>query len=281
MISSNKEIKLAVLDLNNGQTNRGRPAIEKLALELGYNGVDIFDVRKKELPDPKRYARFVSTGGPGDPRDWGQNTNNPNDNWGKGYFEFLDTIDTHNEENPDDLKYGFFICHSFQLTSKHYGLGELTPRENGKLAGIQQHIISPYAHLLPNINLGEEGSLIDVFENRDYQVKPVYCTDGAGKFFPLTFDKSGALTGYGNWDGTRIGFQFHPEATAVDTEKMLIDTVDERNLAAQKYISEAHGEKALDQMRPRAKYLDTANDMLANWMRQGIAQHRNKKLRIA
>lgn len=278
---SDKKIKLALLDLNGEQVNnRGVPAITKAAFANGFDVVDRFDVRNKELPDISQYDFFISSGGPGDPRDWGQNTGNDADNWGKGYFQLLDAMDAHDLENSDQAKRGFFICHSFQLTSLHYGLGELTPRD-AKLAGIQQHIITPYAHLAPTLDLPQAGAELDVFENRDYQVKPVYCVDGKGKFLPLTLDKTGALTGYSNWEGTRIGFQFHPEATVVDTEKMLTDAVDERELKAQKYIIDTHDEEALNYMRTRAKYLDTANELLNNWLRQCVASRRDKKLKIA
>ncbi len=86
----------------------------------------IFNVRaNNEIPDLS-FDIFISTGGPGSPLP-------SEDAWEKPYFDFIDSLFTHN--NSEEVKYGestkkylFLICHSFQLVSRHLGIGKVTKR---------------------------------------------------------------------------------------------------------------------------------------------------------
>jgi GMP synthase-like glutamine amidotransferase len=65
---------------------------------------------------------FISSGGPGSPFE-GEGTE-----WERKYFNLLDKIWNHNQNN-EQKKYIFFICHSFQMMSRFFRFAEVTERE--------------------------------------------------------------------------------------------------------------------------------------------------------
>src|SRR5688500_9351903 len=116
-------LKIAILDLYDGQPNQGMRCIqdildrfgEKNQLTLNYQ---VFKVRDKiELPDTG-FDIYISSGGPGSSVD------SEGSEWENRYFELMEQLETINKD-PDQLekKYVFFICHSFQLMCRKYKLG--------------------------------------------------------------------------------------------------------------------------------------------------------------
>jgi len=123
-------IKIAVIDLNNGAPNQGLRCLRDLLKKTGQNRSDVsvifnfFDTRHGgELPDIN-YDIFISSGGPGSPYD-GQGQN-----WEKNYFNLVDRIYAHNQNGNPQKKYVFFICHSFQLMVRFFGLAEVVERHS-------------------------------------------------------------------------------------------------------------------------------------------------------
>ena len=122
------QIKVATIDLYNNEPNEGIRCIgeivndsakENTNLDLKY---DRFETRyKDDLPDLS-YDIFISSGGPGSPFE------GENQKWDKDYFILLDKIWNHNQKNPDDKKYIFFICHSFQMMARYFQFGEINKR---------------------------------------------------------------------------------------------------------------------------------------------------------
>jgi GMP synthase-like glutamine amidotransferase len=72
---------------------------------------------KCELPEINQYDIYISTGGPGDPLVGEAGT--------KKYYELIDALTKWNLENQLK-KHVLFICHSFQMACKHFGLAEIT-----------------------------------------------------------------------------------------------------------------------------------------------------------
>ena len=123
-------IKIAVIDLNNGSPNQGLRCLHDLLKQAGEDrpnpGVafDFFDARQGgELPDIN-YDIFISSGGPGSPYD-GQGQA-----WEKSYFNLLNRIYAHNQNGNFQKKYVFFICHSFQMMVRFFGLAEVVQRHS-------------------------------------------------------------------------------------------------------------------------------------------------------
>lgn len=255
-----------MLDFNNGALNRGKDALVAIAQSKGFL-VDVFDVRKKELPDIDAYDDFQGTGGPGNPNLWGQYPTNedgtPNviGDWGQGVFDLFNGIVAHNKENPDRPKHLFTMCHSFQMLCLSQNLGKLTKRDE-TLLGIHEQIKRPYAEFAPHAFFSDAPDIIDSFESRDWQVKPVYCTDGSGDFLPIFEDKNKALTGVCTWDGHIAGVQCHFEASPQTVAEMATDKTQERNVKFQETVVAVCGEEELENIAKRAPNLHVGYDMI-------------------
>ena len=72
--------------------------------------------RKLEVPGTE-FDIYISSGGPGDPIE------SEGSEWEKKYFQLVDKLEDHNLSNTPQKKYGFFVCHSFQLMCRKYQLG--------------------------------------------------------------------------------------------------------------------------------------------------------------
>lgn len=124
-----KDIRIALLDMNNNQINQGFKNIKEIseAFRQSCTGENVsittFDVRfKNEIPDIEDFDIFISSGGPGNPHREGFE-------WEDRFSAFLDSIHNHNRISQEK-KYLFLICHSFQLASIHWKLGNICKRKS-------------------------------------------------------------------------------------------------------------------------------------------------------
>lgn len=123
------DIRIALLDMNNNHVNQGFKNIKeiseafKLSCAQETVSIETFDVRfKNEMPNVEDFDIFISSGGPGDPHREGLE-------WEDKFAQFLDNVFEHNQYS-DDKKYLFLICHSFQLASIHWKLGNICKRKS-------------------------------------------------------------------------------------------------------------------------------------------------------
>lgn len=159
-----KSLKIAILDLYDNAPNEGMRCLKQLVRNTQAESpvamsFDVFDVRAKlEVPDLS-YDIYISSGGPGSPF--------PSDEaWETPFFALLDGILTWNQTHTRK-KYLFVICHSFQLLSRHLGIGSLSKRKSTSLG------IFP----IPKTEAGQEDPFLRtlpepfyVLDSRDYQV---------------------------------------------------------------------------------------------------------------
>lgn len=123
-----KDIRIALLDMNNNHVNQGFRNIKEISETFQQNSEDnviikTFDVRfKDEMPEIGDFDIFISSGGPGTPHREGFE-------WEDRFAHFLDSVYEHNKYN-EDKKYLFLICHSFQLASIHWKLGNICKRKS-------------------------------------------------------------------------------------------------------------------------------------------------------
>lgn len=123
-----KEIKLALLDMNNNHANQGMRNIKEISEQFKENSsdsvtIDLFDVRyKNEMPNVAEYDIFISSGGPGNPHREGYE-------WEQKFADFLEEIWNHNKTS-EQKKFLFLICHSFQLASIHWKIGNICKRKS-------------------------------------------------------------------------------------------------------------------------------------------------------
>lgn len=133
-----KVVKVAVIDLYNNEENQGIRCIKDVLNELDCSYPDVsvdyhlFDTRYKgDVPD-SNYDIYISSGGPGSPFE------GEGKKWESDYFNLLDSLWTHNQNNQS-RKYVFFICHSFQIMVRHFKFGEVIPRHSKSFGVIPVH----------------------------------------------------------------------------------------------------------------------------------------------
>jgi GMP synthase-like glutamine amidotransferase len=208
-------LRLAILDLYNGIPNQGMRCIREIA--AGFSDTieyEVFDVRvAHRLPDLS-FDVYISSGGPGDPRE-GDGV------WEKLWGEWLDTVYRHNQES-ERKKYVFFICHSFQMAVHHFGMAEVGPRRSLSFGTFPMH-------------LTEEGAtdpvfsgLTDPFTAADFRRYQVVQPDTnrmeelGATVLAIEKDRPHVdlerATMAIRWTPEIVGTQFHPEA---DAEGML------------------------------------------------------------
>lgn len=154
-----KNIRMALLDMNNNQVNQGFKNIKEISEAFKRSteehvSIETFDVRyKNEFPEIGNFDIFISSGGPGDPHREGLE-------WEDRFAELLNEIFEHNRSN-DRKKYLFLICHSFQLASIHWKLGTINRRKS-------------YSFGIMPVHKTEEGGQEFLFENLP---DPFYAVD--------------------------------------------------------------------------------------------------------
>lgn len=243
-----KDIRIALLDMNNNNANQGFRNIKEISEAFQQTteenvSIQTFDVRyKNEIPNVENFDIFISSGGPGNPHREGLE-------WENKFAGFLNSVFEHNKGN-DRKKYLFLICHSFQLASIHWELGTINKRKS-------------YSFGVMPIHKTEEGENEFLFKNLP---EPFYAVDSrAFQFIEPDHDRFEEL-------GMKIvaiekfrphinleraimairfseeifGTQFHPEA---NSEGMIENLKDEKNKNA---MIENYGME---------KYLETVDRM--------------------
>lgn len=226
-----KGIRIALIDMNNNHVNQGFRNIKEISEAFQESSeenviIETFDLRfRNEIPKIEDFDIFISSGGPGDPHREGLE-------WEDRYAGFLDAVLEHNKYN-EDKKYLFLICHSFQLASIHWKLGNICKRRS-------------YSFGVMPVHKTEEGDQEFLFKNLK---DPFYAVDSrAYQFIEPDMDRLNEL-------GMKIvaieksrphihleravmavrfsdeifGTQFHPEA---DPKGMIENLKDEKNKTA-------------------------------------------------
>ena len=134
-------MKLAILDLYEGQANQGMRCIREILSEYGHtHGISLqcqeFEVRRQhQLPDLS-FDIYISSGGPGSPLD------SEGSEWEAAYWNWFRQVEDFNR-NPASArpKQVLFICHSFQLVCRHYALAHVTPRKSTAFGVFPVHML--------------------------------------------------------------------------------------------------------------------------------------------
>ena len=244
-----KDLKVAVIDLNNGAPNQGIRGIQEILSRFRDDNhinlsFDLFDLRQKgEIPGLE-YDAYISSGGPGSPLE------SEGEKWENDFYDLLDQIEQFNKESETDKKYAFLICHSFQLACRKYQLGNVTERRSNAFG------------IFP-ITLTEEGEQDEILngitnpffsvDSRDWQViEPDFEAFERKGATLLAIEKERKHVDLERcmmsirFSNEIIGTQFHPEADPVGMKMYLLQ--DEKKEA----IIGMHGEQ---------KYLDMLNSL--------------------
>lgn len=132
------DMKVAILDLNNGYVNQGMRCIKEILTTYGQENdinltYDIYDVRQKDEVPSLEYDAYISTGGPGSPWD------GEGELWEELYFSLISDLLFYNQIPGNSKKYFFFICHSFQLACRYFEVGKVVPRKSNSFGVFPVH----------------------------------------------------------------------------------------------------------------------------------------------
>lgn len=256
------DIRIALLDMNDNHVNQGFKNMTDLSLDFQKKSnenitIEKFDIRfKNEIPNIDQFDIFISSGGPGTPHKEGHA-------WEKRYADFLDAIFEHNK-NSEEKKYLFLICHSFQIASIHWKLGNICRRKSYSFGvmpihktddGKQEYLFEN----LPNPFYGVDSRAYQFIEPDDKRFEELGMKIMALEKFRPHINLERAVMAV-RFSDEIFGTQFHPEASP---ESMTENLKDERNKAAmiENYGIEKYLE-TLDRMDDDGKILLTQSQIL-------------------
>ncbi|MFA9191676.1 GMP synthase [Flavobacterium sp. FZUC8N2.13] len=270
-----KSITIAILDMYNGEPNQGmRCIIDIVNRFTPFVSFKIFDVRGKcDLPEIDQFDIYISTGGPGNPLEG-------DGEWDIKYYAFIDAIVKWNNENPIK-KHVLFICHSYQMACKHFGLAEITKRNDTSFGVMSIHKTKDGLKDLLFEGLADPFFAID---SRDYQViQPklsVFAKKGAKI---LSLEKIRDHVQYERaimavrFTDHLVGTQFHPEADPISFLAHL------RNKDVKEKIRKMKGKRKfrnmLEDLVDDDKIYRTNETLIPNFLRSAITDlMRTKKI---
>lgn len=266
-------IKIAILDLYEGQANQGMRCIreiintwaEQYSLDVQF---EEFEVRLNlEVPDTS-FDIYISTGGPGSPLE------SIGSKWEEKYFNWLTSIENWNKNSNQKPKHVFFICHSFQLVCRHYQLGNVCKRKSTAFGVFPIHQLD--AGLEETVFDGLKEPFYGV-DSRDFQViEPNHERLRAIGAKILAIEKNRPHVPYERaimairFNDYFIGTQFHPEADAVGMT-MYLQREDKKETVIANHGAEKW-KSMLEHLGDPDKILWTYSCILPNFLNQAIGE---------
>jgi GMP synthase-like glutamine amidotransferase len=269
-----KLIKIAVLDLYEGFPNQGMRCIQEIVEKWAHTNqltysYDTYNVRQDLIVPDTSYDIYISSGGPGSPLE------SEGEPWDNLYMDWLKKIENwNNNVTHPTKKHVFFICHSFQLACRYYGVGEVCKRKSTSFGVFPIHRM-------------QEGKHEDVFEgmndpffavdSRDYQViAPNHQKLHKMGAQILAIEKHRPHVPYERaimsirFSEYFIGTQFHPEADATGMS-MYLQREDKKASVIENH-GEAKWKSMVEQLQDPEKIMWTNQKVLPNFLNLAIGE---------
>jgi GMP synthase-like glutamine amidotransferase len=258
-------IRIAVLDMYNGEPNQGMRCI--IDIINRFNQIvtfQIFDVRgKSEFPAINKFDIYISTGGPGNPLE--------GEGWDLKWYTFIDELWQWNKEQKVK-KHMLFICHSFQMACHHFGLATINKRKSTSFGVMTIHKTEAGTNepILDGLN-----NPFYAIDSRDYQVvQPklsIFRKKGA---MIIALEKirnhveyERAIMGV-RFSDEFVGLQFHPEADAMSFVANLRNKEKRDNIIAMK--GKTKFRNMLEDLLDEEKIYKTNETIIPNFLRIAI-----------
>jgi len=231
------KVRIAILDLYEGVANEGMRCIDSIIAAWAQSAkieveVQRFEVRIKQEIPPLSFDLFISSGGPGSP------LSSEGEAWENKYFRFIDEVSAWNASAHYPKKPVFFICHSFQLACRHFGVATVTRRKSSSFGIFPVHLTE--AGKGEKIFEGLENPFF-VVDNRDYQVvKPNHerLEEMGGNLLAIEKERPHVPLERGvmaiRFNENFLGTQFHPEADPLGMSRYL-DTPEKKQSVIDNY----------------------------------------------
>ena len=274
-----RTVRIAILDLYEGEPNQGMRCIREIITQWGeqtatHIAFDEFEVRlKQELPDLS-YDIYISSGGPGSPLD------SEGLAWDNAYFNWLEQVEAWNNNTSNHhKKFVFFICHSFQLVSRYYGIGDISKRKSTAFGVFPVHVTLEGQKDAVFAGLNDPFYVVD---SRDWQVTlpdfkklkmigaEILCIEKYRPHVPY----AQAIMGV-RFNDYMVGTQFHPEADA-EGMSMYLQTEEKRKTVVENYGLEKW-QSMVDQLNDPEKIMWTYSHLLPNFFNEA-ARHLQQEL---
>ena len=268
------KLRIAILDLYEGVANQGMRGLREILNQFSETNeydthVDEFEVRLKKQVPGLDYDIYISSGGPGSPLD------SEGSEWEKVYFDWVNKVEKFNSNQANVIKKQvFFICHSFQLACRHYGIAEVSKRKSTSFG------IFPMHYFIDAENEPIFGGLQDPFyavDSRDYQViKPIHnkirqmgCTILAIEKNRPHVPLERAIMAV-RFNENMIGTQFHPEADAIGMLMYL--KTEEKKATVIANHGEAKWQSMIDHLNDPDKIMNTYSHILPNFLNMAVGK---------
>lgn len=269
-----KKIRVAILDLYEGQPNEGMRCIRELLSHYSKNNDillewDEFEVRIQQQLPGLDYDFYVSSGGPGSPLA------SEGSEWENNYFNWLQQVQTWNTDAANrQKKQVFFICHSFQLACRFFNIAAVTKRKSTAFGVFPIHML-PSGKQEPTFE-GLKDPFYSV-DSRDYQViqpnhqrmraigSKILCIEKERPHVPL----ERAIMGV-RFNEYMIGTQFHPEADATGMS-MYLQREDKKHTVITNHGT-AKWQSMIDGLNDPGKISWTNRHILPNFLQHAIEQ---------
>jgi GMP synthase-like glutamine amidotransferase len=267
-------IRIAILDLYEGQPNQGMRCIRQIIREWSeFHSIETvteeFEVRLNQQVPDLSFDIYISSGGPGSPLE------SEGSAWESVYFNWYQQIEEWNKDSRNtDKKFIFFICHSFQLICRHLRVGDISKRKSTAFGVFPVHVTLEGQKDQVFAGLRDPFYVVD---SRDYQVTlpdfnklkmlgaEILCIEKYRPHVPY----AQALMGV-RFNDYMVGTQFHPEADAIGMS-MYLQTEEKK-----KTVIENHGlEKwtsMVEHLNDPDKIMWTYSIILPNFLTQSFRQ---------
>jgi len=267
-------VRIAILDLYEGQPNQGMRCIREIVKEWSElhnieTRLDEFEVRLQQQVPDLSYDIYISSGGPGSPLE------SEGTAWETVYFSWLSQIEEwNNEASHSHKKFVFFICHSFQLVSRHYEIGDISKRKSTAFGVYPVHVTLEGQKDPVFAGLNDPFYVVD---SRDYQVTlPDFTKLKMLGAEILCIEKYRPHVPYAQaimsvrFNEYMMGTQFHPEADAIGMS-MYLQTEEKK-----KTVIENHGlekwQSMVEQLNDPDKIMWTYSHILPNFFNEAVKQ---------
>jgi len=274
MVKSEKQLRVAILDLNNGLPNQGMRCIREILEWWGVENncpiqYDQFDVRQKLQVPGLDYDAYISSGGPGSPLE---SEGTP---WENNYFNWIHSVEEWNNSIHNYPKKNiFFICHSFQLACRYFNIATVCSRKSTAFGVFPVHMLEagydePVFEALKDPFYG--------VDSRDFQViNPNESKLEAMGGHVLAIEKERPHVPYQRavmsirFNDNFIGTQFHPEADAMGMS-MHLQKEDKKKIVIDNH-GEAKWRSMIEHLNDPDKIMYTYKHILPNFLRLAVGE---------